>query len=358
MSTGNAMESTARAWRPPQRIVAAFLALLIAGFLFSDAVRSAFFLAFMGFLLAVVLDYPVRLLSHVVRRPIAAAIVFLAILGALTAAVRFTVPVLADQASNVAEQAPESLDRLENWWNGLRRQAPVEGVPSGAEVKENVRSSLRTRVGDMISAALPVAGSALAAVSGFLLVLVLAAFMVAAPATYADGIVRLVPAANERIAREFLQRLVRVIRGWMVAQLISMTLVGVLTAGGLFFLGVNGWLVLGVVNFFCEFVPFIGPVVGAVPGIAVGFAESTRIGIYTGLLYLGIQQLEGYAISPLAMRHEVQLAPPVLLLWQVLMAAAFGIPGVLVATPLLACVKVSVDYFWVERALGKQPKPA
>lgn len=216
------MESTSRAWRPPQRALAAFVALLIASFLFSESIRSTFFIAFMAFLVAVVLDYPVRFVARVVPRPIAAALVFLLLIASLVTAVRFTVPVLADQGTKVAEQAPESLDRLEDWWNGLRRQASVEG------------------------------------------------------------------------------------------------------------------------------------------GIAVGFAHSTRAGIYTTFVYFVIQQLEGYLISPLAMRHEIRLAPPILLVWQVAMATAFGIPGVLVATPLLACVKVTVDYFWVERALGKapQPKPA
>lgn len=348
------MESTDRTWRPPQRAVAAFLAILIAAFLFSEAVRWGFFLGFMSFLLAVVLDYPVRLVARVVRRPIAAALVFFAIAGSLGTAIRFAVPVMLDQGTNVVEQAPESLDRFERWWNGVRNTTPVDGVPSGQEIQNDVRSNLRTRLGDLIDAAVPIAGTALAAISSFFLVLVLATFMVASPESYADGMVRLVPVAQEEVAREFLERLVGTMRGWMAAQLISMTVVGVLTAGGLLLLGVNGWLVLGVVNFFCEFVPFIGPVVGAIPGIAVGFAGSTRTGIYAIVLYFAIQQLEGYLINPLAMRQRVHLAPPVLLLWQVVMATAFGVPGILIATPLLACVRVSVDYFWVERSLGKE----
>jgi predicted PurR-regulated permease PerM len=169
--------------------------------------------------------------------------------------------------------------------------------------------------------------------------------------------VRLVPHSHEKVAREFLVRLVLTMRGWMTAQLISMTVVGVLTAVGLLALGVKGWLVLALVNFTCEFVPYVGPFVGAVPGVGVAFATSTQTGVYALILYLVIQQIEGYVVSPLAMRHEVQLAPPLLLIWQVLMGAAFGAPALLVATPLLACVKVALDYFWVERTLGKAPAP-
>ena len=350
------MEITGRTWRPPQRAVAAAVALLFAGFLFSTAIRHSVFLLFASFLVAVVLDYPVRFLTRFVRRSIAAAIVFFVIAGSIVAAVWLTVPMMTEQAGKITKAAPASLDKAQAWWNDLRRSANVEAAPSSETIEKEVKSSLGTRAGDVAKKVLPVAGGIFTALSTAILVLVIGTFMVASPETYADGIVRLVPVQQESPTREFLLRVVKTLRGWMTAQLISMTFVGVLTAGGLFALGVNGWAVLGVVNFLCEFVPFIGPFAGAVPGVAVAFAESSRTGLYALLLFVGIQQLEGYVISPLAMRHEIQLAPPVLLAWQLLMATAFGIPGILLATPVLAVVKVAIDFFWVEQTLGKAPE--
>lgn len=349
------VESSVRTWR--QRIFAAAIALLFAGFLFSESIRSVVFLLFAGFLVAVVLDYPVRFLTRFVRRSIASVIVFLLIVGATGAAVRFTVPLLMDQGGKVAKQAPQSLEKLERWWNGVARSAPVDGVPTGAEIEQAARSELRTRADDAARQAIPVASGLLALLSTLLLALVIGTFMVAAPETYADGIVRLVPRSHEATAREFLFRAVRTMRGWMTAQLISMTLVGLATGAGLAAIGVNGWFALAVVNFFCEFVPYVGPVVGALPGVGMAFADSTQTGLYALGLYVAIQQLEGLVISPLAMRREVRLAPPLLLGWQVLMAAAFGLPGIVLATPILAIVKVAVDFFWVEHALGKAPEP-
>lgn len=357
MRTWRFVETSARTWRPPQRAVAVAVALLFAGFLFSNAIRHAAFLLFAGFLLAVVLDYPVRFVARFVRRSIAAAIVFFLIAGSIAGAVAATIPMMTEQAGKIAKEAPGALDKAEVRWNELRRSADVTAAPTSEAIKKEVRTTLGTRAGEVAKKAIPVAGGIVAAFSTALLVLVIATFMVASPETYADGIVRLVPHQQEKPTREFLGRAVNVMRGWMTAQLISMVFVGVATAIGLLVIGVKGWLVLAIVNFFCEFVPFLGPFVGAVPGVAVAFADSSRTGLYALLLYVGIQQLEGFVVSPLAMRREVSLAPPVLLAWQLLMGTAFGLPGILLATPVLAMVKVAIDFFWVERTLGKAPEP-
>ena len=352
------VETRSRPWRPPQRVVAAAIALFLAGFVFSHTIRISFFLFFLAFLLAVVLDYPVRALTVVVRRrSVAAVIMLLAILGGVAWGVSAAVPALVKQGSNVVEAAPEALEKVETWWNRVRGQAPVEGVPSGQQIEKSVRRSFTAEAGEVLQTAIPVASTTLTVLASLLLILVLATFMVASPSSYAEGIVRLVPPSQEQVTRDFLVRLVTTTRGWMVAQIISMAFVGTLTAVGLLIIGVESWLVLGLVNFFCEFVPYIGPFLGAVPGVAVGFASSTRTGIYTLGLYFLIQQLEGNLIHPLAMRHEVRLPPPLLLVWQVVMGTAFGLLGVIVATPLLACIKVAVEFFWVERALGKPPAP-
>lgn len=66
--------------------------------------------------------------------------------------------------------------------------------------------------------------------------------------------------------------------------------------------------------------------------------------------------VEGYVVSPLIMKRAVELRPGALLFWQLLAGAVFGLLGIVVATPLLACAKVAVGYSYVERRLGKDPR--
>lgn len=334
-------------WRPSSRVVAVLAALFVTGVVFSEALRTAFFLFFFAFLLALLLDYPVRLLAKVMPRGVAAGLVLLAILGGVAAGVRFAVPPLITQASRVAEQAPRAIDRAKEGWDRIREDAPVE-IPSGEQLEQEVSPE-----GGGLWRVLPFAGATLSALGMVVLLLILATFMVSNPKGYAEGAVWLFPKGQEKYVREYLERVVVTMRGWLYAQLLLMTFVGVATAIGLFAIGVNGWPVLAVVNFFCEFVPYLGPFVGAAPGVAVAFAESTSKGAYAAAVYFGVQQLEGYLVSPLVMKHQVRIPPPLLLLWQVVMGIAFGIVGIVAATPILALLRVTVDYFWVERTLGK-----
>jgi len=72
------------------------------------------------------------------------------------------------------------------------------------------------------------------------------------------------------------------------------------------------------------------------------------------LVYVIVQQIEGNVAQPLAMRWAVRIPPALLLIWQLAFTAAFGIGGLLVATPLLAALKGLLQRGYVEGTLGKQ----
>jgi len=80
--------------------------------------------------------------------------------------------------------------------------------------------------------------------------------------------------------------------------------------------------------------------------------SSTHL-LYAAGVYLGVHIVEGYLIAPLVMRRAVEIKPALLLAGQGSLAAIFGIPGAVVATPLIVCVQTLVQYLWVERRLGK-----
>ena len=121
-----------------------------------------------------------------------------------------------------------------------------------------------------------------------------------------------------------------------------------------FLLGLESWLLLAFVAFALEIVPYAGPILSAVPAVAIALSHSPSTALQTAALYLVIQQLEGNAITPIVMKRAIELPPALLLLWQVAMVSAFGIVALFVAAPLLAAVMVAVDHFWVRGALGRE----
>lgn len=331
------------------------LTALFAVLSMTAVVREVFFIGFLGMLVAVVLNYPISFLSRFMRRGIATLLVLLAMVGTIGGFGYVAAPKIAEQGSELAEHAPQAIDKGERILRRTIQRSPIEDIAEPDQIENTLRTKLQEQSGKIAQKALPLAFGMVSAISGFLLLIVLAFFLVYEPQNYAEGIVRLVPKTHEVATREYLSRLTLALQGWVYGTVLSMTFVGVLTAVGLLLLGVDSWLVLAIVNFFAEFVPFLGPTLGALPGVAVGFATDTSTGFGVLVLYIAVQQFEGALLQPLIMKKAADLPPALLIVWQLLMGGAFGILGILVATPLLVVVKTTIDFWYIEQALGKTP---
>jgi predicted PurR-regulated permease PerM len=137
-----------------------------------------------------------------------------------------------------------------------------------------------------------------------------------------------------------------------VAQIIMMASIGVATAIGLSLLGVKAALALGLIAGLLEFIPMLGPILSAVPGIAMAFLDSPQKALFVALVYWGVQFLEGHILQPLLMKRGVDLPPVVTLVGLSLMAIVFGFLGMLVAVPVLAAVMVAIKMLYVEDVVG------
>lgn len=310
------------------------------------------FLAFLGILVASILNYPVSFLSRWIPRALAAVVVMLVVLGMIAGMFILSYPLVTRQAGALAQRIPEALDHLQAWFHETIRAAPLAPATE-RQIAIEAKTELGARLAALVDQVLSWAMTIVTAVSAAILLFVLALFLSYDPRAYVAGILKLVPRGREETVSGFLERIGTTLTGWMLGTFVGMTIIGTGTALGLLLFGVEGWLVLGAVAFFGEFVPYLGPVVSAIPGIAIALVESPRKALWVGLFYLGLQQFEGYVVAPIVMRRAVRLQPALLLVWQLAMGAAFGFLGIFVATPLLACAKAAVEYFWIERRLAK-----
>ena len=187
-----------------------------------------------------------------------------------------------------------------------------------------------------------------------MLVIVLGAFLVYQPDVYRRGIRLLVPPEHEEVFDETWRRVGGGLRRWVGGIVISMTLMGTLTAIGLATIGIEQWLLLGVLTFLATFVPYVGAIASSVPGILAGLAQSPRHFLLAIAVYVGVHLVEGYIVEPAVMRRAVEIRPALLLFGQGVFSAVFGLMGTVVATPLIVCGQILTDYLWVERRLGKQ----
>ncbi|AKT41096.1 AI-2E family transporter [Chondromyces crocatus] len=336
-------------------IAVAFAIILLFGLLrVTVDIAHFLLLGFFSILLATVLLYPIDLLSRRMPRGVAVLITAVSIVGAIVGTIVFVTPRLLAQARQLGEQLPQAANRLHDLWLRLLHSAPLAQVPEA----QKLATTLPERVGEgvhwLAAHLVPAAVNLVSALSTLVLLFVLALFLAHQPATYHKGLRALVPRDHEPVVDEAWRRFGRALRGWMGGILVSMTLMGTLTALGLLAVGVESWLILGVLTFFGTFVPYAGALITAIPGLAVGLAESPERFAYVALVYLGVHIVEGYLVEPMVMKRAVSIEPAVLLFWQITMSAVFGVMGIVVATPLLVCVQVAIGYFYIERVLHKE----
>jgi predicted PurR-regulated permease PerM len=131
-----------------------------------------------------------------------------------------------------------------------------------------------------------------------------------------------------------------------------MLIVSVATSVGLTLLGVPLALILGIIAGLLDFIPYVGPILAGVPAVLLALTISPDMAVYTLLLFVGIQLVEGYILQPLIEARAVDLAPAMVIVMQLVFGTLFGFAGVALATPLAAGLAVLVEMLYIEDVLG------
>lgn len=254
-------------------------------------------------------------------------------------------PDVATQAKLLTERVPEAVDQLKqylndySWINELleKRESIKNAAPQGSQVVSLVAKFF---------------SSTFSAFGNLLLALAVGIFLAINPRIYTQGLLHLVPLEKRQRAQEVLTATGSTLGSWLLAKLIAMTVIGVLTTVGLWLLGIELALVLGVLAALLAFIPNFGPVIALIPAALIGLIGGPDKLLYVVLLYIAIQTVESYLITPLLQQRMVDLPPALMISTQVLFGVLAGATGLILATPLVAAVMVMVKMWYVEDLLG------
>ncbi|HEY0964053.1 MAG TPA: AI-2E family transporter [Pseudomonadales bacterium] len=207
-------------------------------------------------------------------------------------------------------------------------------------------SGVLTRIAGLTSGVMGILSSvALAVVAGI--------YMGARPDVYAGGLRSLVPKQHVHQADEWMRNSGNALRLWLLGQFVSMLAIGVLTGLGLWALGMPSALALAFLAGVAAFVPIVGPILSAIPALLIAMSEGDGALVQVALLYLGVQQVESYLVTPVVQRKAVDL-PPVFTLFAILaLGLLFGGLGIILAAPLSVVMLVSIRQLYIREALEK-----
>jgi predicted PurR-regulated permease PerM len=206
--------------------------------------------------------------------------------------------------------------------------------------------------GGMVSRITGVASSALGAVVSSVLVVIVAIYLASQPGFYSSGVKRLLPFKYRKRGDDVFNVIDEALGRWVIGRLALMVINGVLTAVALWAIGVPLAGTLGVVAGLLNFIPNFGPFIAAIPALLIAFVQSPMLALYTGIVYIIVQMIDGYVLTPLVDRKSVELPPVVTIAAQVLLGILSGFVGLLVASPLTATVMILIKMLYIEDVLG------
>ncbi len=181
-------------------------------------------------------------------------------------------------------------------------------------------------------------------------------YLAAQPRLYVDGLIQLFPPNAHARAAERLEAIGNALRLWLIGQLVQMAIIGTLAMVALWLIGVPSALALGLIAAIGEFVPYVGPIVAAVPAILVAMTVDLEAALWTAAAYLAINQIEGHLVIPLIQRHLVFIPPAVILLGIVAITDLFGPASFVFAAPLSVVIFIAIKVIYVRDTLGEETK--
>ncbi len=331
--------------------------------------HSIVFLAFLGVLFGLALAAGVdRLQRWRIPRGVGALLLVGAVGGALTGLGAVAAPKVTSQMRELRDQVPQVIQRVERWVEErqggvaeLLQQpdttAPAASDSAGAEKSGGggtIRRGLAGQLGGVGQHFFAVFSSTLAVIGGLVLITFIAIFVAIEPELYHAGLMHLFPHRTRARAGEVLSAVALTLRRWLTTQLILMVLIGTITTVVLLLLGVRAAVALGIIAGIFEFVPYLGPVISAVPAIAMALVDGPEKAIWVVVAYTVIQQLEGNVLTPMLMKEGLELPPVLTILGQAVMGLVFGFIGLLVAVPLLGAAMVPIKMLYVRDVVGDE----
>lgn len=279
-----------------------------------------------------------------VPRCVIVPLVYLGFLAVPGVVVYLIIPVVVDQIKELANYLPDALDVLIPWLEETTQHIYV--------YEPRFVDNLYAMIDDMpqwVVEALGQVGRALNVVLmrvfEALIVLVLVYYLLRdfpgvkkemetyIPRRYHDAYVHLLGVMDEKVG-DF-------IRGTLV----RCTVVGILTGVGLYVLGMPFNVILGILAGLLNIVPYIGPYLAGIPAVLLSLAQPFPYPLLVVILYVGVQMVDGVVITPLFLGRAVNLHPLTVILALLIGGRLYGILGLILATPVVAVLKVLILYY-------------
>lgn len=309
---------------------------LLIFFLF--LIKEVLAVLFISLVLAAAFDPWIdRMESFKIPRPLGILIIYLVVIGSLTLLAYLVLPPLSEQIQLLVSEFPSYYEDLARLWSVIQGGTPQDAqsiVQSVQEYFQRLTPQLFTVAGNFVGALTAIIG-----------VLVLTFYLTVEESAMKKFVRSVIPTQYQPYTIQKVNQIQLRLGRWIRGQLILSLIIAVFSYIGLLLIGIKFALVLALIAGVAELVPFIGPIIGAIPAVFFAFSQSPVKALFVVALYVVIQQLENNIIVPKVMEKTVGLNPIAVLLVLLIGAKLAGVVGLLLAVPTATILAIFVDDF-------------
>jgi predicted PurR-regulated permease PerM len=325
-------------------------AILVTVWILGQTIGHVLFVFIVSVVVALILNPLVRMLRRArVPRGLSVLLVYLSFVAAIGGGIFLVINPVQSQVSEIRENLPSYTDDAQRQVISVQRFFDDHGID--VNVQERIDSAIqaiRDEAGRATDNIATYSLDVLSALITFIIILVCSIYML----LDAPRIARFAQRIAGPGAGQYLRNTERTLVEYVKAQLLVSLIIGVSAGVVLWFYGVTGVFAQGATYavafaawvFLMEFVPYVGPVLGAVPPTLIALFTSPATALWVVIAFVAIHQFEGHIVVPKIMGGAVGVHPLVVIFGLLIGEQLYGLVGILLAIPLLVILKETVVY--------------
>ncbi len=284
-------------------------------------------------------------------RTTATTITFLAFILFIIGFLFLTIPTLYNEIQALAEYAPILYRHLELDFYLEQLSLMIEGpelARHAAELFEALPQALEG-IQELFLQLTQFSLGLITVFFEFLIVMFLVFYILRDIKAIKKGIISFFPYKYQKEADRILQVLDMKVGQYLRGNLVRCLLVGVLTGIGLFILDIRFFFMLGALAAVLNIIVYIGPYIAAFPAVLIALTYSLQMAVIVSLMYIAVQCIDAFVLTPVLLGKAVDLRPFSIIIALLIGGTIYGIVGILLSIPLVATLKVLINYYYFER---------
>lgn len=300
---------------------------------------------FLGFIIAWLLNPIVnKLTDKGMRRGWAVALVYLMLVVLIYLFCLAIIPALVDQLNEMAKTAPELLlnvkDLINNIFVKLSNGTNIDMTNVKMQFMNYLEDFSKNLTTDLPSKIVSIVQGLISGVGKFLVGAVIGFYLLMNFNNVTKFLINMVPKKFKGDVEKLSNNISEVLFGFVNGTFLDSLILLIINIIGFSLIGLNAPVLFAVFCVVTNIIPYVGPYIGGIPAILVGFTQSPLIGTLILVFIVATQSIEGNFLHPIIMGRKMDLHPVTIVISLLIFEHFFGIMGMVVATPVVAVLKV------------------